>query len=402
MKQIYLCFLAMVTSIFIFGCSSNLEDTPIIEYATTNSGNSQTSINLDEAINIANKVLKKDITRSLSALPTCNYVVKDSKTRSLSSSDTLAYVLNYPNDEGFAIISSTKNVYPVLAFSDKGSFSFDNEIAKINFIDKIENYIASADQSNSYEVRSDDFDSCVVINPLVKFSLGQTDPWDKYVIQEHPKCPAGCVAVATALIMLHSKSELSYHGTVYDLKSIVKAIGLVQNPDYLETDENPDFQPIYTYDEAVDKVAKILYWIGDDVDMQYSPGLSTAFSSRAYDLLKSLNFEIPSGQRTFNIEEIAQYVNNGHIVYLRGSDPKQGGHAWVVDGCYFCYSDIKNHTGVMNPYIHCDWGWDGLGNGYYSSSVFSVYNFTFNAGTYFAVKRENQPYNIKPPVIVRP
>ena len=393
----------MVTSIFIFGCSSNLEDTPIIEYATTNSENSQTSINLDEAINIANKVLKKDITRSLSALPTCNYVVKDSKTRSLSSSDTLAYVLNYPNEEGFAIISSTKNVYPVLAFSDKGSFSFDNEIAKINFIDKIDNYIASADPDDAFEVKDEDFFSCVSIEPIVKFSLGQRSPWDKYVIEEHPGCPAGCVAVATAFVMLHSKSELTYHDTVYDLESIVKAIGLVKNPDYSETDEYPNLQPIYSYDEAVDRVAKILYWIGYDINMHYDKKGSSATSLKAMELCKSLGFQISSDRKKFNIEEIAQYINNGYIIYMDGTDYNQWvGHAWVADGCYYCYTDIQNHSGVMNPYIHFDWGWNGSCNGYYSGEVFSASSYTFNAGYYFAVKRENQPYNIKPPVIVRP
>lgn len=52
---------------------------------------------------------------------------KKSTTRSASVSDTLAYIINYPNEEGFTIVSTSRKIFPVLGFSEKGHFSIDNE-----------------------------------------------------------------------------------------------------------------------------------------------------------------------------------------------------------------------------------------------------------------------------------
>ena len=137
-------------------------------------------------------------------------------------------------------------------------------------------------------------------------------------------------------------------------------------------------------------MAKLLYWIGKDVNMSYSHSGSGAVSSDAYDLCKSLNFSIPSGYATFDIKKITQYLKDNHIVYLRGSDiDGKGGHAWVSDACYFCV-DINDRTQILDTYIHCDWGWGGSCNGYYSGSVFEASSYKFKPGNYFAIKREWQ------------
>lgn len=144
----------------------------------------------------------------------------------------------------------------------------------------------------------------------------------------------------------------------------------------------------YTYDQAVDLMAKLLYWIGKDVDMKYSPDVSLATSSKAYQLCKSLDFTIPSGFATFDIKEITRYLKDEHIVYLDGSDINgKGGHAWVSDACYFCV-DMNDSTQILDTYIHCDWGWGGSCNGYYSGSVFEAGSYKFKLCNYFAILRE--------------
>lgn len=45
---------------------------------------------------------------------------------------------------------------------------------------------------------------------------------------------------------------------------------------------------------------------------------------------------------------------------------------------------------VGDTYIHCDWGWGGSCNGYYSGSVFSASSYDFTPQNYFAVKRDWQ------------
>lgn len=118
--------LTVSIALFLCGCSD------VYDFPTQENQNVCVSRHIDqnEAAEIANKVLKfSPKTRNVAAeVPTFAYVMNESKTRSCGISDTLAYVINYPNDGGFVIVSTDRSVYPVLGFSDKGRFTFDNDI----------------------------------------------------------------------------------------------------------------------------------------------------------------------------------------------------------------------------------------------------------------------------------
>lgn len=120
-------------------------------------------------------------------------------------------------------------------------------------------------------------------------------------------------------------------------------------------------------------------------------GGSGANSENAYYLFKSLGMSIPSGYALFDLNKVAKYINEGHIVYMRGRDDAQyAGHAWVADGCYFCVRKFGSLEleDLYDTYIHCDWGWGGNSNGYFSGEVFSAYIYDFSPMHYFAVKRK--------------
>lgn len=404
MKKAYLLELAMAC-ISLLGCSEAIESFEEISPMSEKSEIVRCGISKDEAMVIANKVLGHKVTmngmqKSISATsPTFDFVMNSSLTRSSNNlPDTLAYVINYPNDGGFVIVATTPRVYPVLGFSDKGKFSFENESAKSNFIDNIAAYVGNADKSTTYEVSDNDFDGCYVINPMVQISLGQGSPWNKYVVQDHPGCLAGCVAVASALVMSHAKTTLTYHGSEFQLKSIITALSGEQSTEENDTDVSSDWFtingnstdiPQYTYEQAVDSMAKFLYWIGKDVDMNYGTSASWAYSEDAYKLCYLLGFNIPTGYTSdFDIKEVTSYLKNNYIIYLRGTDINgKGGHAWVSDGCYYCV-DMADKTKILDTYIHCDWGWGGYCNGYYSGSVFEASSYNFRPQNFFAVKRE--------------
>lgn len=61
------------------------------------------------------------------------------------------------------------------------------------------------------------------------------------------------------------------------------------------------------------------------------------------------------------------------------------GHAWVSDGCYFCV-DAGDRNKITETYLHCDWGYGGSGNGYFSRSVFSSTEGNYRPNKYFALK----------------
>ncbi len=345
-------------------------------------------ISEDEALSIAEKVLKK--TRSTYSFAEVKCVMSNKNTRSGIDHDTIAYVINYPNDGGFVIVAGSRQVKPLLGYSYTGNFTFDNEIAKENFIDRIDSYIDTADPNGEYIFDDQMMDGCVAKIPQIQFSLHQWDPWDKYVKVEHPGCPVGCVAVATTLVMVHSKEELNYHGSKFEFSKILK--GLKGENNFISPLKfSPDPTPVelpYSYGRAVDSIAKLIYWIGKDVDMYYDSGSSSAPSSKAYALCKNLDFSVLSSMERFNIDEIIDYMDAGCIIYMRGSGPSTGGHAWVADGYNYC-KNIDNPGEKLDAFIYCDWGWGGKCNGYYAGPVFSLsVGNVYDSMQYFAVRKE--------------
>lgn len=381
-----------LSCVLLSGCNSDLPPT-ISESETT----SQTikisagSISVLEACKIADNLLGKNSTRSVSEdshFPSLEYVM--AKSAPVNGSDTLAYILNYPHNSGFAIISRNDNVNPVLAYSDRGNFNIGNEIAKANFIDYIEFYVSNPDLpedpppvSHLIETRE--------IEPIVQIPLSQWTPWNKYVIKEHPECPAGCVAIATASILSHSQAYLEYYGRPYRFKEIVETIRDFK----LETMplNSPEVQPSqlpnpdhYDIMMAWDYMAYLISYIGKDVNMKYTVKGSGADSSNAYHLLLSLGCQIPSGYTEFNAAKVVKYLEEDCIVYMRGYAALNLGHAWVCDGAkYEIWEYSKN---PQNIYLHCDWGWNGECNGYFSGKVFRTGHGKLTPLNYFAVKRQ--------------
>ena len=339
---------------------------------------------------------RKHKSRSLSTSPEVEYVIKNSTlSRSYNElSDTLAYIFTYPENQGFTIVASDNRVNPILAYSEYGQFSFTNEAVVENFIDNIGDYMLDK-IADGHSDTPDNMESCVVISPYIQESIDQKYPYNKYVAKEHPNCPAGCVAVATANIMIQSLNSMTYHNSHFEFAAIRDAYAEANDPSIPKNAKRrvvggpiPKYPAAntsikYTYEEAIDSVAKMLYWIGKDLDMSYSPGSSSAFSSDALNLLKQLSLDVKhSSLVTYNIKAICSYINNDYIAYMRGRDGSVG-HAWVCDGCSFCVAGDR----TFNEYIHCDWGWGGISNGFYNGDVFAASSYNFTGMTYFAVKR---------------
>lgn len=383
-------------SIFLAGCSNAIEENNLMqkvqdEQISANS-NKLTEI---EAIEISNEVLNKISTRTNpAAIPTFEYVTKHNTTRNAVSIDTLAYVINYPNDSGFVILATDKYVNPLLAFSDKGHFSFDNEIAKENFIDEIGPYLEINTSNTPFNLDDISFDNSKTVEPFIGISLNQRNPWDKYVIEEHPGCPVGCLAVAVAYVMTYSKEKLYYHDTTFQFKRIISAIenkAIVPVPTTDTETQGINLLPppaVLSYDWGVDQMAKLLYWIGADLGLNYTTSGSGGVPMiNSYNFCQSLNYSIPSGYANYNINDVTRYLRTDHIICLYGVDINgKGAHAWVSDGCMATVSASHPEQPIVN-YIHCDWGWGGSCNGYFKGDIFDV-GYQFDVRKYFAVKRD--------------
>lgn len=385
---------------FMISCSN--QDNYVLEKELI--GIKEHFISEEKAMEIAHSVLSNNFnTRgNFTDIPNCEYVIAESSLRNGLLSDTVAYILNYPNNKGFAVISTTDLINPVLAFSDEGNFSLDNEISKTYFIDKIGSFVTNKD----YLLQNDQTESLLPVKtpvePKLKITLSQWSPWNRYVVMDKQmNCPAGCVAIACTLIYTHSvapNTNVKYHGTEYFMSSLIDAIKKGPSNQNNEETNITSSTPIvtYSYNKAVDLMAKLIYDVGKDVHTEYTDSSSTASSASAYLLFKNLKFEVPSGLVRYDMNNIANYLYKNHLIYIEGQDYINGGaHAWVIDG-YTYVLDFNTHTYMDDPYFHCEWGWGGKNNGYFFGPVFNLPNHNYTGYKYFAVKIKTGELELNP------
>lgn len=173
-----------------------------------------------DAMSIASQYFNHKKTRTSTAPLKIEYVTEQVQSRTQNFNDTTAYIINRGENEGFIIISADKRVFPILAHSDTGHFVNERgSIADIQFTSRIDEYIEANTNNVPIEPSSDlveEFmETCYYVNPTLPNSWHQGSPYDKYVIEEHPGCPVGCVAVATGMIMSKCKNQITYHNTSF-------------------------------------------------------------------------------------------------------------------------------------------------------------------------------------------
>lgn len=391
MKKIIFIFIGIFSIISCTNDILEINDANVSPTKGINNGNKITETN---ALNIASKIFNK--TRSVSDY-TIEYVLNDNpKTRNINIPDTLAYIINFGNDNGFAVISSDNRIFPILAYSDTGHFKYEkseNDPVYVNFISIIDDYMATIDENDTAIIIPDNyFSTCVSEGPLLETkNWGDREPFNKYIAEEHPGCPVGCVAVASGQIIANCKDIFVYHNLTFNFKAIRE---IMKEPIHFNKNINIPEKPdttIFSYFTAVDQVAKFLYFLCEDLNMEYYPGGSPAYSSDAFKLLKKLGFSVNEEYYPSNFSDdiISDLVCNGNLIYVDGRlvGDNTMGHAWVIDGCSFCWKDIYEKKEKINVLFHCNWGWGGLDNGYYSSDLFNTTYGNLEKMKYFSVRK---------------
>lgn len=81
---------------------------------------------------------------------------------------------------------------------------------------------------------------------------------------------------------------------------------------------------------------------------------------------KYLGFENPDRNRAIT------QLTKGLPMYMDGSN-QSSGHAWVLDNTLLrdVYDDTGKHIRT-DRYLHINWGWNGISDGYYDIGVFDT------------------------------
>jgi len=308
--------------------------------------------------------------------PSLNAAYLKNTTLSRTAGNFPVHIFN-AEDGGFVIISGDDRMKPVLAYSLENKFDTENPsqpcIDWLNqYISEIETIPESAESSPAAGTTEY---PAAVIEPIIKTLWNQDTPYNNSCpadINSGRKCLTGCVATATAQIMNFYRYPLRGTGTVtYEDKAqkVNRTIDFDSRGD-IDWENIPTQLPFPVNDKQNNAVAELIMQVGHAVKMQYSPDVSIAYHrDAAAALINNFSYDpnIHHYERAYISENewikllVDELSANRPILY-DGRSAESGGHSFVCDG----------YDG--NGMFHFNWGWGGLGNGYYTLSALNPAN----------------------------
>ena len=296
------------------------------------------------------------------------------------------YIINFENN-GFVMVSGDYRLQPVLGYSDKNHFSYNNLPSQLK--DMLEFY----KQQISYAIENDSPSNFSIDNlweyylsdnlipqetrnvqPLFSFNWDQGHSWNDHcpIDNQGPggNAYAGCVATAAAMVMKywnHPEYGENSHAYYHNNYGLITA-DFNTNFDWISMNSN----------SPTESSRKLLFNVGVSVEMnygpsgsgawvgEYEPSLTTALKSYfKYDqgttFLSKDNYD-----DVFWVDMVKNELDEGRPLIYKGYTQDLGaGHAFVING----YDD---------DFFHLNWGWSGSYNGWYLINNLSPGGYNFS------------------------
>lgn len=362
-------------AVVLLACSKTAGNGPSAE-----GGRLSTRISLMEALGHMNGLVdqlngadtKSSFSKSYSmdkVFSVCHIPTVTKSGESEDAADTMMYVVNFDNDEGFAVLAADSRMpADVLCITEKGHMSeelfaaakeaLEGDGATDDSLWVPMLLLASAERTRANGVDPGDPGLIGggpggIIGPYVHTKWNQVgSPYDSLV----PGPYAGCVIVAVAQIMAFEQyaSTMTFNG-VPCTWSAMKTVYTYPNASYGGTTAGRS------------QVANFLYELGKPANCNatYNAGGSPASDSDARKTLLNYGYSNvtlhygPTGFTDVLHSIVRNQLFAGHPAYCGGMINISSGHVWVIDG-YF--------AGLY----HINWGWGGYSDGYYTCGVFDT------------------------------
>ena len=292
------------------------------------------------------------------------------KIQELKNLDGLT-VLGYQQG-GFVIVSNDDTNAPVVGYSEQeANLDAPELLWYLNAANQaLLSRTASATASENKEP----------IEPLLKTLWGQDTPYNNLCPTERENTnviyPTGCVATAMAQVMYyHQYPEKGTGNITYSFQDRILSADF-NNTYYQWRLMTPTYKKGQYSDESALAVATLMYQCGVSIKMQYNVGGSGAFSYNAATALRK-NFgyheNLQIHYRDYYtakewINKVYNELKAGRPIIYTGVDENNGGHCFVVDG----YD--------QNNFVHVNWGWDGMNDGYYDIALLNPSGNKFSQG----------------------
>lgn len=321
--------------------------------------------------------------------------------------DTLICVFNFCNNQGFAVVSASRQTEGLIAVTEYGSYDPTTPTGNPAFdtyMDMAKSYVAYQDEygtdflfkqtrANSELPRMyrEQIDTTFFkkIEPRLNTRWGQTDAIGQFC----PNGISGCSNTALAQIMCYYKYPkfltLSYENR--DLNST--------RLDWENISDVTYTRGYYPIDETAKQIGRLGRQLGQSSGSNYKTDGTFTAVVKSRNCIQQLCYNVGDikdykqwlTEQCYNPDvgyPIANSLSRGKLIWMCGVNSDGEGHAWVVDGCYYikaikklmCSYDGSNWfvERVLDTYRtthnHINWGWDGIQNGYFYSHVFNVYN----------------------------
>lgn len=377
-------------------------------------------IPLNRAISNADFVFKnmEDLGRKNRKIKSVDVLTKSkantraSRSSSQDEENALAYVVNYENNEGFAILAADIKLPPVISIGDEGNFDTEGFV---NFIQHNgatrSNEEINPAQEIQYAVVNnslllppvglDDlqirgFDTTIMLRclPLVKTKWGQGSPYNHYSFNSNNEPSAtGCVPLTGAQTL----ASLCYHHNLRPTTQLSEEYPIDwYTISRIIHDGIISFTGNVTDDVLA--VASLIRAIGEDIDADYDsiyPNVSgdNANFVNTFQKLGMTNFVF--GNETYNTpvtksDLFNMIVNKNYPVPTQASrsDSNGYGHSFILDGwlrleySLIGYKHIETSPGVLQriqdyirrnfDLVHVNLGREGECDGYYLPDAFDL------------------------------
>ena len=390
----------------------------------------------EEAVNRLQMFLSKNGTRAslnkftIKTLRQSDFIPA---TRSTDAEDAPAiYLIDIP-DGGCAIMGADKRLEPVYAIMDETKLSPEDLTTATTrtesadeediqtFVTGLINDAVEADIMGIPIIRDTtelipnplphsefwyDTVSYNYVAPLIETKWHQHEPFNNNYPyhNNNVKELAGCGVIAAAQLVYNKRVPSIYNGIAFDWG----LIGLYEYPEY----------PSISADIAV---ANFVYTIANAVGANWNdsnnlgtyttlPGIKNFFKYNGYSNANFYPYSLPA---------IKTMLNNHKPVIVNG-DQSNGddSHTWLIDGCETMKIELWVREYIFpvpivgDPYneyiqdtinrnlLHCNYGWGGSCDGYYSSGIFDTRNYLpdyyidYDAGDVRDAKPNNYNLNL--------
>lgn len=290
------------------------------------------------------------------------------------------YIFNADNGKGFVVVSGDDRTPAVLGYSLNGSLDlnhlpytikgwlqgYQDEIGYLDSM-KVTTASAKAGMRRAAAAR----ETRKPISALLTTRWNQDEPyWNSCPVFGDLRGYTGCVATAMAQVMYHHRAN-SVKATTKEIPSYTYRFNSVY---YYRENAVPAGTAIdwdnmlddYSRTQATDiqkkAVADFIHICGDAVQMMYSPFASGAYDQEVakamvnyfgYDASTAFVQRADYTMENWNRIIYNELKNNRPVVYGGMSTASSSGHCFVIDG----------YDG--DEYFHVNWGWGGVGDGYF-------------------------------------